>query len=111
MYENFLTHIMILSRSPRFLDTDQIPPPEPSVFCLQDGGMSGVTDGGQSNHKTYFVGVIDILQQYNSRKIAETFFKGLRHNRKQISAVHPTFYGDRFLDFMDTYVLIDEKEG
>lgn len=63
------------------------------------------TTAGPKTDCIYFVGIIDILQQYNSRKIAETFLKGFRHNRKQISAVNPNYYGDRFIKFIDENVL------
>ena len=49
----------------------------------------------------YFMGIIDILQQYNTRKQSETFFKGLMHNSKEISCVHPDLYGERFLLFVE----------
>ena len=61
-----------------------------------DGGMES-----DNRQEIYFCGVIDILQQYNTRKRAETFFKGFAANNKQISCVHPEWYGDRFLQFMD----------
>uniref|UniRef100_K3X549 PIPK domain-containing protein n=1 Tax=Globisporangium ultimum (strain ATCC 200006 / CBS 805.95 / DAOM BR144) TaxID=431595 RepID=K3X549_GLOUD len=80
----------------------------PSLFCRDEGGIYGRDRFGRKNGFVYFIGVIDILQQYNSRKIAETFFKGLRHNRKQISAVNPNFYGDRFIEFMEKHVVQDD---
>jgi hypothetical protein len=61
-----------------------------------DGGMES-----ENRQEIYFCGIIDILQQYNTRKRAETFFKGFSANNKQISCVHPEWYGDRFLQFMD----------
>ncbi|KAF1327280.1 Phosphatidylinositol-4-phosphate-5-kinase, partial [Globisporangium splendens] len=95
--------------SPRDFDVDTFPPTHSeSLFCRDEGGIYGRDRFGRKNGFVYFLGVIDILQQYNSRKIAETFFKGLRHNRKQISAVNPNFYGDRFIEFMEKHVVQDD---
>ncbi|TMW58178.1 hypothetical protein Poli38472_011766 [Pythium oligandrum] len=93
--------------SPRVLDVAQYPAHGESVFCRDEGGIYGRDASGKKNGYVYFLGVIDILQQYNTRKIAETFFKGFRHNRKQISAVNPTYYGDRFIEFMEKHVVQD----
>ncbi|KAF1786006.1 Phosphatidylinositol-4-phosphate 5-kinase, N-terminal domain [Phytophthora cactorum] len=79
-----------------------------SVFCKDEGGIYGRDRHGRKNGFVYFLGIIDILQQYNTRKIAETFIKGLRHNRKQISSVNPDFYGDRFIEFMEKHVVQDD---
>lgn len=94
--------------SPRVLDVHKYPGDSESVFCKDEGGIYGRDRHGRKNGYVYFVGVIDILQQYNTRKIAETFFKGFRHNRKQISAVNPVYYGDRFVEFMEKNVILDD---
>ncbi|GMF32173.1 unnamed protein product [Phytophthora lilii] len=94
--------------SPRLLDTAAYAEYSESVFCKDEGGIYGRDRHGRKNGFVYFLGIIDILQQYNTRKIAETFFKGLRHNRKQISAVNPDFYGDRFIEFMEKHVVQDD---
>ncbi|KAG7395023.1 hypothetical protein PHYBOEH_004350 [Phytophthora boehmeriae] len=94
--------------SPRLLDTTAYAEFSESIFCKDDGGIYGRDRHGRKNGFVYFLGIIDILQQYNTRKIAETFFKGLRHNRKQISAVNPDFYGDRFIEFMEKHVVQDD---
>ncbi|CAN0521983.1 unnamed protein product, partial [Ectocarpus sp. 8 AP-2014] len=49
----------------------------------------------------YYLGIIDILQQYNTRKHAETFWKGLTHDRYEVSCVDPKLYYERFVDFLD----------
>uniref|UniRef100_A0AAV1VGR8 PIPK domain-containing protein n=1 Tax=Peronospora matthiolae TaxID=2874970 RepID=A0AAV1VGR8_9STRA len=76
-----------------------------SFFCKDEGGICGRDQDGHKNGCVYFLGIIDILQQYNTRKIAETLFKGLRHNRKHISAVGPDFYGDRFIEYIEKHVV------
>lgn len=42
----------------------------------------------------YLMGIIDFLQFYNKKKRAETFFKGFKHKRSEISAVmlRPVFF-------------------
>ena len=49
----------------------------------------------------YFMGIIDILQQYNSKKTMETFFKGFKHDAQKISAVDPRYYAERFIEFIE----------
>eukprot|EP00752_Nemacystus_decipiens_P001652 g1605.t1 len=45
-----------------------------------DGGVNSEVDGARGKD-IYFMGIIDILQQYNTRKHAETFWKSLSHDR------------------------------
>ena len=67
-----------------------------SIFSLDEGGMNSADD-----QEVYFTGIIDILQQYNSLKRAETFFKGFTHDAKEISAVEPRSYANRFIAFLE----------
>ncbi len=46
------------------------------------------------------MGIIDILQLYNTNKRAENFFKGFTNDRKQLSAVDPGLYAERMLEFV-----------
>lgn len=91
--------------SPSFLELENVTVHTDSIFAQHEGGISGRDAYGAPNGLVYFIGVIDILQQYNGRKVAETFIKGIRHDRKQISAVNPTFYGNRFLEFVKAHVV------
>jgi len=54
--------------------------------------------------KIYYMGIIDILQQYNARKRIETAYRRLE-NRKGLepSCVSPVAYADRFVNFFDEY--------
>ena len=45
-----------------------------------DGGINSRTKEGKQGDDIYYVGVIDILQQYNVSKKAETFFKVIYHS-------------------------------
>ncbi|KAK9733387.1 hypothetical protein RND81_04G064900 [Saponaria officinalis] len=56
-------------------------------------------------HKVYdvviYLGIIDILQEYNMSKRIEHAYKSLQFDSVSISAVDPTFYSQRFLDFIN----------
>lgn len=52
------------------------------------------------------LGIIDILQQFNSRKRVEAKFRYLQtRSRESPSCVHPQLYADRFITFFDEYTL------
>ena len=51
-------------------------------------------------NEIYFLGIIDILQLYNASKRAENLFKGFTAERRQLSSVHPRWYGERFVHFV-----------
>ena len=55
-------------------------------------------------NKIYFMGIIDILQQYNSRKRVETTYrKWETHGEIEPSCVSPREYAKRFVRFFDEY--------
>ncbi|KAF0697469.1 Aste57867_11853 [Aphanomyces stellatus] len=76
-----------------------------SIFCRDAGGMYARTPNRKRTGEIYFVGIIDILQQYNERKIAENGWKRFVYNKNDISAVPPGHYGSRFLEFVEAHVL------
>ncbi|KAL8168178.1 hypothetical protein V2J09_009677 [Rumex salicifolius] len=47
-----------------------------------------------------YLGIIDILQDYNMSKRIEHAYKSLQFDSLSISAVDPTFYSERFLHFI-----------
>ncbi|KAJ8533800.1 hypothetical protein K7X08_007124 [Anisodus acutangulus] len=47
-----------------------------------------------------YVGIIDILQEYNLRKKIEHAYKSVQFDSMSISVVEPTFYSQRFLEFI-----------
>jgi 1-phosphatidylinositol-4-phosphate 5-kinase len=49
-----------------------------------------------------FMGIIDILQEYNVRKKLEHKYKSLRYDPLKISVVEPKLYAQRFTDFLRT---------
>lgn len=52
----------------------------------------------------YYLGVIDILCQYGTRKKFENFFKSIRYDGKGISAVPAQEYADRFFAFISSHI-------
>ena len=75
------------------------PPPEPSAAA--GGGICGALPDGSPADETYFVGIIDVLQQYDLRKMGETALKSLMgQSPTGISAVAPKFYAERFVRFI-----------
>uniref|UniRef100_A0A6I8N3Y5 Phosphatidylinositol 5-phosphate 4-kinase type-2 gamma n=1 Tax=Ornithorhynchus anatinus TaxID=9258 RepID=A0A6I8N3Y5_ORNAN len=56
---------------------------------------------GAPQQEVYFMGVIDILTQYDARKKAAHAAKTVKHGAgAEISTVHPEQYAKRFLDFI-----------
>ena len=64
----------------------------------------------ESVPETYFIGIIDILQEYNWTKRAEHFLKTkfLCADPHAISAVNQREYAERFVDFMKNSVFAHE---
>ncbi|KAH8918439.1 SAICAR synthase-like protein [Atractiella rhizophila] len=74
------------------------------IFYQDEGGFRA-TDGENKPLDTiYYLGIIDILTPYNSVKRIEHFFKGIQHDKHMISAVPPNEYGDRFLNFLTSFI-------
>ena len=44
------------------------------IFNREHGGYCGKTPNGDNNNEIYYFGIIDILQQYNMKKMAENFY-------------------------------------
>ena len=65
---------------------------------------------GGSVPETYFIGIIDILQEYNWTKRAEHFLKTkfFCANPHAISAVNQKEYAERFVNFMKNSVFVHE---
>jgi hypothetical protein len=66
-----------------------------------DLGINSRDTNGQRGTYIYFVGIIDILQQYNSFKRMETIAKSMTHDSKQISSVNADYYAERFIKFFE----------
>jgi len=95
----------------------KIPEFTPPLSDRKDGGfMMDTTDmpipmvfhGGQDDMnyegKVYYMGIIDILQQYNARKRVETRYRKIEVRGKAApSCVSPDDYANRFTLFFDEY--------
>jgi hypothetical protein len=64
-------------------------------------GIFGIeSDGVTMADEIYYLGIIDILQQYDLRKRGETMLKAIYQPVSRISAVSPEFYAKRFVEFL-----------
>jgi len=69
----------------------------PMVFNGQQGKMA-------YEGKIYYMGIIDILQQYNARKRCETKYRKFEvRGKAEPSCVSPDDYAERFILFFDQY--------
>lgn len=109
---------------------------EPPISNRKDGGFVMDTTGielpikfghGKKvqiyDGKIFYIGIIDVLQQFNIRKRFEARWRRLRGSGWQdASCVHPILYADRFLRFFDEYtqckileeqveVILDQDDG
>jgi len=88
------------------------------ITSRKDGGLmmdlSGVTlpikvtAGGKTQEcdgKIFYMGIIDILQQFNVRKRLEARLRKIQGGEIGASCVHPDVYAERFVNFFDEYTL------
>jgi 1-phosphatidylinositol-4-phosphate 5-kinase len=75
-----------------------------NCFQRDDGGLRSFSDEEGPKSHLYFLGIIDILQEFNAKKRFESTYKGIRFNKKAISAVSSKEYGARFLDYMTNQI-------
>ena len=73
-----------------------------SLFKRDDGGFWGMNDDGTLNNEIYYIGIIDILQQYNLMKFTENKYKSYfsQDCSAKISALPPQRYAKRFMEFI-----------
>ena len=77
------------------------PPERTYCYFYQDSGGFAATDElNLPGQEIYYIGIIDIFTKYNFTKKVEHFFKSIGNDPSKISAVHPSLYGARFLNFM-----------
>jgi hypothetical protein len=74
-----------------------------SGSCVVDGGTLSVFHGERRGARAiYYMGLIDFLQPWTTRKVVERYFKGIvGYDTKAISAVTPEEYATRFLAYLD----------
>jgi 1-phosphatidylinositol-4-phosphate 5-kinase len=75
-----------------------------SVFSQDEGGCRGADKENKPTENYYYMGVIDILTTWGAKKKVESSFKSLKYDKTEISAVDPSLYAKRFLDFMNAAI-------
>ncbi|KAH7345374.1 SAICAR synthase-like protein [Rhizoctonia solani] len=70
------------------------------IFYADDGGYRATGEDNRSLGTVYYLGVIDILTPWNTKKKLESMWKGLSADRHKISPVPSHEYGDRFFSFL-----------
>ncbi|KPI85935.1 phosphatidylinositol-4-phosphate-5-kinase-likep ro tein [Leptomonas seymouri] len=73
-------------------------------FTADQGGMMSNTVPGL-RQEIYYIGIIDILQEFNARKRLENVVFGAMYDRKRISCVDPNDYAARFIAFMSSIIV------
>ena len=71
-------------------------------FDFEDGGIYSI-----DKNEIYFMGIIDILTEYNCKKSVEHFFKMIRYCSEKMSCIPPINYMNRFNNYMETVILND----
>ena len=62
---------------------------------LSDGGIKS-----ENEDEIYYIGIIDILTNYNCKKTLEYLFKKIRYCSNTMSCVPPSDYQERFIQYM-----------
>ncbi|KAK9766396.1 Phosphatidylinositol-4-phosphate 5-kinase [Basidiobolus ranarum] len=78
------------------------------IFYQDEGGFAGSDESGVFTDTIFYVGIIDILTPYNFAKRMEHMWKSLSHDKNGISAVNPSLYANRFMDFMTKAIKIHD---
>lgn len=79
-------------------------------FYSYENGFRSSDENNQPLNEIYYLGIIDCLTNYSCIKRMETFVKSFYQNRKEISAVPATEYGNRFLDFLKQRALLKDDD-
>ncbi|KAI7881969.1 SAICAR synthase-like protein [Lichtheimia hyalospora FSU 10163] len=94
----------IAQTNPERLDSSKLPedPHERRncIFYSDEGGFRSTDEHDRPTSALYYMGIIDILTPYDSKKKSEHFFKSMTQDKHAISAVEPLEYGNRFMGFM-----------
>jgi hypothetical protein len=76
------------------------------ALCKVDTGPLSILQGKRAGvHATYYFGLIDFLQPFNSKKLVEYRVKGLLYEKGHYSCAPPEEYAERFLSFMDKHLV------
>lgn len=74
--------------------------------CVVDGGSLSVLPGNRKGGSAiYYMGLIDFLQPWSTKKVLERKFKGIMgYDTDAISCVTPEEYAERFLAYLDRHI-------
>ncbi|QLQ82278.1 hypothetical protein HG537_0H00390 [Torulaspora globosa] len=72
----------------------------PHFFKQFEGGIRSSDPFNNDTNLIYYVGIIDCLTNYSFVKKLETFWRGLSHDLKVVSAVPSKEYAERFYEFI-----------
>ena len=64
-------------------------------IILEDGGILN-----EKENEIYYMGIIDILTNYDCVKVGEFVYKSVRYCTKTMSCVSPTAYQERFIKYL-----------
>ena len=76
------------------------------IYDFEDGGIMSCT-----GDKVYYIGIIDILTEYNFLKKTEHFCKMIRYCSEKMSCIPPKKYRDRYIDYMTNKVFDNTEEN
>lgn len=69
-------------------------------FYKDDGGFRATYEDNTPGPTIYYLGIIDCLTRYDTKKKAEHFYKGMGGHEPEISPIPPQRYGERFIKFI-----------
>ncbi|CAO3665373.1 unnamed protein product [Rhizopus stolonifer] len=100
----------IAETNPHRIDVSQLPKVVKDrrncIFYADESGFQATDENNRPKPVLYSLGIIDILTPYDIKKKSEHVFKSITTKDKHgISAVKPSQYGQRFLEFMACAVL------
>ena len=68
-------------------------------LILEDGGILN-----EKENEIYYMGIIDILTNYDCIKVGEFVYKSVRYCTKKMSCVSPAAYQERFIDYLQKII-------
>lgn len=87
------------SKMPEFLEENDAK--KDFIFYSDDGGFQATHEDNSPGEEIFFLSIIDCLTHYGTIKKLEHLFKGMTADKKLISPIAPTPYGDRFIEFIE----------
>lgn len=76
-------------------------PAQANPKLIQDEVDSAEIELFEAYDVVLYMGIIDILQEYNLKKKMEHAYKSLQFDPLSISAVEPKLYAKRFISFLE----------